>query len=279
MNTSNQGNLSVTGATNTGSLNVATDTYISGTLSNVGNIFLGSNLVCNKLMLGRDTQDFNSYYGFDLCAQDNGSPARFYRNAANGSNAVYFEGCKGSYYGMAGIGINAYWIGTTCIFHNPLKSAWGLHHNAHQNSDIFEFSYCQPNYAGKKQNFMTFSNIGSYLPNETVLTNYNVGVGINNTAIAYNLHLGVDSAAKPSSSTWTVPSDERLKTNISVADYDMCFSNVKSLDLKKYTYDSNVFPYESIGDYSKLGWIAQDVQPIFPKAINVIPEQYGLSMS
>lgn len=35
---------------------------------------------------------------------------------------------------------------------------------------------------------------------------------------------------------------------------------------------------QSVGsDHHRLGWIAQELEPIFPKAINVVPDLYGLS--
>jgi len=104
------------------------------------------------------------------------------------------------------------------------------------------------------------------------------GLGIGITPF-YQLHLSSDSAAKPATSTWTVSSDERLKTEIEVADYDRCYEIVKSLDLKSYNWNSNIPQLmQSVGtDHHRLGWIAQDIEPIFPKAINVVPDLYGLS--
>ena len=67
----------------------------------------------------------------------------------------------------------------------------------------------------------------------------------------------------------------KLKTDVAVADYAQCDGIVRQLDLKRFTWAESNVPY--IADKSKLGWIAQDVAPIFPKAITVVPEQYGLS--
>jgi hypothetical protein len=43
-----------------------------------------------------------------------------------------------------------------------------------------------------------------------------VGIGMSSVlgSITYNLQLGADSASKPTTSTWTVPSDSRLKRNV-----------------------------------------------------------------
>ena len=104
----------------------------------------------------------------------------------------------------------------------------------------------------------------------------NVGIGLTPT---FQLQLSTDSSAKPATSTWTVSSDERLKTNIEVADYDRCYEIVSKLDLKSYNWNSNIPQLmESVGsDQHRLGWIAQEVEPIFSKAICVVPELYGMS--
>lgn len=94
----------------------------------------------------------------------------------------------------------------------------------------------------------------------------NVGIGVTPT---YQLQLSTDSAAKPSTNTWTVASDERLKTNIVLADNDRCYEIVKALPLKRYTWKDEVYTPEQVADRSKLGWIAQDVEQVFAKAVGV----------
>lgn len=92
-------------------------------------------------------------------------------------------------------------------------------------------------------------------------------IGIGTTAPSYQLELSIDSAAKPSTSAWTVSSDERLKENIEAADLDICYNAVKSIPLKRYKWKDEVYSPEQIADRSKIGWIAQDVQAVFPKAV------------
>jgi hypothetical protein len=86
---------------------------------------------------------------------------------------------------------------------------------------------------------------------------------------SYQLQLSTDSAAKPSTNTWTVPSDERLKTDIILADLDRCYEIVRDLPLKRFTWRDDVYTAEQVPDRSKLGWIAQDVEKVFPKAITI----------
>lgn len=91
--------------------------------------------------------------------------------------------------------------------------------------------------------------------------------GIGTTTPSHLLELGLDSAAKPSSATWTVTSDQRLKTNITSANIDRCYEIVKQLPLRRYTWLSNVYDETVVKDRTKLGWIAQEVEKVFPKAV------------
>lgn len=93
-------------------------------------------------------------------------------------------------------------------------------------------------------------------------------VGIGTSSPSYQLQLSTDSAAKPSTSTWTISSDERLKENIEDADLDICYNAVKNIPLKRYKWKDEIYSAEQVADRSKIGWIAQDVQAVFPKAVS-----------
>ena len=95
----------------------------------------------------------------------------------------------------------------------------------------------------------------------------NGNIGLGTQVPAFQLQLSTDSAAKPSTSTWTVSSDERLKDNIVDANLDLCYDNIKNLKLKRYTWKDDVYTSEQVSDRSKLGWIAQEVETVFPKAV------------
>jgi len=92
-------------------------------------------------------------------------------------------------------------------------------------------------------------------------------VGIGDDTPSYQLELSTNSAAKPTSTLWTVPSDERLKDNIVLADLDMCYDIVQNLPLKRFKWKEDVYTDEQTDDRSVLGWIAQDVQNVFPKSV------------
>lgn len=93
----------------------------------------------------------------------------------------------------------------------------------------------------------------------------NVGIGTNNPA--YQLELTTDSAGKPTTNTWTTTSDERVKEDIKDADLDLCYNNVKNLKLKYFKWKDDFIDDHLVEDKHKLGWIAQEVETVIPKAV------------
>lgn len=116
--------------------------------------------------------------------------------------------------------------------------------------------------------------VGNSLITSNLYVMNNVGLGI--TEPLYQLHLSRDSAAKPASTTWAVSSDQRLKQNIEFADIDRCYDIVKNLPLKHYTWNEQYIPSSLVPDRSRIGWIAQEVESVFPKAVQSTP-LHGLS--
>lgn len=88
-----------------------------------------------------------------------------------------------------------------------------------------------------------------------------VGLGV--ASPDYQLHLSTDSAAKLSSSTWTVTSDARVKDHIKPADLDACYAAVKTLPLRTYTWN----PSFARSEGPMLGFIAQEVAEVFPQSV------------
>ena len=60
-------------------------------------------------------------------------------------------------------------------------------------------------------------------------------------------------------------SDSNIKENIESADLSICYSNINTLDLKRFNYISSYA--ESKYDKKQIGFIAQDVEKIFPNSI------------
>jgi hypothetical protein len=96
----------------------------------------------------------------------------------------------------------------------------------------------------------------------------NVGIGMS-PSVQFELSGAIGQ--KASGTTWANPSDERLKTNIVLADLQRCYDDIKALPLKRYTLKDDCFTAEQVKDRTLTGFIANDVQKIMPKAVNVIP--------
>ena len=123
------------------------------------------------------------------------------------------------------------------------------------------------NFTSSTVPFVIYQNCAA---NTLILSSSNVGVGTN--APAYLLHVNTDSAGKPGAGgLWTVVSDERIKKDIELADLDRCYEIVKYIPLKYFGWKDGVYTADQVKDRHNLGWIAQDVQKVFPKATSVIP--------
>jgi alpha-tubulin suppressor-like RCC1 family protein len=90
------------------------------------------------------------------------------------------------------------------------------------------------------------------------------------TTPLYQLELTTDYARKLTTSTWTIGSDERLKTDIETANVDRCVEIVQNLDLKYFKWE---FPNDSETgpDKHSLGWIAQEFAQFFPRSVETAP--------
>jgi hypothetical protein len=111
-------------------------------------------------------------------------------------------------------------------------------------------------------------------PTNTLYYNNAVGIGV--SATAYQLELSTDKAAKLTTSTWTVTSDQRLKEDIELANIDLCYSNLKRLPLMYYKWKDTAIPENIVPDRHKLGWLAQDVEHIFCKSV-MTQDKHGLT--
>ena len=85
-----------------------------------------------------------------------------------------------------------------------------------------------------------------------------------------NFQMNGEYAIKAGASAWQTNSDKRYKENIIDADLDICYNNIKNLKLKKYKYKDEILERPNT-DTSTLGWIAQDVETIFPKSVKESP--------
>lgn len=101
--------------------------------------------------------------------------------------------------------------------------------------------------------------------------NGRLGLGIQPTV---QLDLSTDGARKLTNGTWSTGSDYRIKEDIVDADIDRCYEIISNIKLKHYKWIPEIS--QKVSDKSQLGWIAQDVEMYFPKAVSK-SEEYGLS--
>jgi hypothetical protein len=78
------------------------------------------------------------------------------------------------------------------------------------------------------------------------------------------VQLGVDSAGKPTSSTWDTSSDRRAKDDITPVDPDAALALVRRVPLVRFRYNGQLGTPE--GDRG-IGVIAQDVQALMPASV------------
>jgi hypothetical protein len=95
-------------------------------------------------------------------------------------------------------------------------------------------------------------------------------VGINTATPQYELHVEGDIeqtsaiALKPTQGQWLVGSDRRIKENIELANINLCYSTAKEIHLYRYNFREG---YRAAADSNVLGFLAQNVQSYFPKAV------------
>ncbi len=65
---------------------------------------------------------------------------------------------------------------------------------------------------------------------------------------------------------WSTVSDKRIKENIERASYVKCYNNIDNLELYRFNYISELNSINK--DLKQLGYIAQEVNEIFPKSVS-----------
>ncbi len=106
---------------------------------------------------------------------------------------------------------------------------------------------------------------------ERVVIKNNGRVGIGTNTPTNQLTLSTNSAAKPTSSTWTISSDARLKTVD--GNYTRGLADVLKLNTIKYHYNkgnARNLPTEEQG----YGFVAQELQQVYPEAVKENEDGY-----
>jgi alpha-tubulin suppressor-like RCC1 family protein len=120
----------------------------------------------------------------------------------------------------------------------------------------------------------------TYSPIDTSV--YHLGnVGIMTKTPSYqleinnNIYVSATAFTGSSQTNWVILSDKRIKENIVKASYETCFENVKNIELYRFNFKANTV---NTNDFNQLGFIAQEVRNIFPKAVevNMIQDNNGI---
>ncbi|MBM3120288.1 MAG: hypothetical protein FJ006_12235, partial [Chloroflexi bacterium] len=113
---------------------------------------------------------------------------------------------------------------------------------------------------------LQIANTHNFVANGIVAHNTYISsnVGIGTTSPSYQLQLSADSAAKPTSSTWTIASDIRIKDV--VGPYNRGLAEILQINPILYTYkENNALGIIDPGQH--IGIAAQEVQKVIPEAI------------
>ena len=94
-----------------------------------------------------------------------------------------------------------------------------------------------------------------------VQDNGNVGIGVMNPT--FRLQLDTDSAAKPGTATWSVPSDAALKDPASISDFSDGLDVIRQVRPVRYRYNGNA----GLPATGQIGVIAQEIAPVMPYSI------------
>ena len=99
--------------------------------------------------------------------------------------------------------------------------------------------------------------------NTKIYISGSLGIGSSNPVYSIESHGVIYSSAGGitgnASTYWTTVSDRRIKSNIEFASNEICFENVKNIDLYNFNYIGK--------DNKQYGFIAQEVAKYYPKAI------------
>jgi hypothetical protein len=90
---------------------------------------------------------------------------------------------------------------------------------------------------------------------------------LNQITIGRNMGWAVCSVFKGNNgTTWDVTSDHRIKENIKKANLNICYDNVKNINLYRFNY-KDAFGNGTHRDRTQLGFVAQQVNLYYPKSI------------
>jgi hypothetical protein len=147
----------------------------------------------------------------------------------------------------------------------------------YQIKSVFQQPLTDPRMNMAAQNSSILFNISSVEIRHVYNTIHKCMVGLNITPTNFALDLGYGDARKPVGALWITSSDSRVKTEISTPDTTAIWSSIQGLELVSYDYISSYIETYAVKHGSnQLGFISQQVAPLFPTAIHEGPK-FGYS--
>jgi len=125
-------------------------------------------------------------------------------------------------------------------------------------------------------NTLTINNSGTH-DSVSSINSIAVGnfVGINKTNPLFQLDVGgeINASIALLANGVTYTSDRRIKTNISSASLELCYSNILDLPLRSFSFIPG-FCEDKI-DKNQIGFIADELSTLFPKSVHTRPVSVG----
>ena len=193
-------------------------------------------------------------------------PTGVWHQSSDGKNRLYFATNGDTYYGS---GINYIWYDGLGNVRQQLVCSDTT------SGGTTEFRLRSPDNT-RYFDILCYTNNVSYIDTGPAIGAYEFRIGgggmlaIANTA-NYNGFQGITvvqgNAQKPGGGSWATYSDRRVKTNIEPANVDLCYDTVKKLPLQRFEFTPEYVANTQVQDTKVVGWIADDVERVFPKAV------------
>lgn len=246
-----------------------TSTSITASLSaNMGRALRNANAIGENALISNTTGQYNTAFGISALQKNTTGPQ---------NTAVGFMGMQENLSGGQNIAIGTYTL---------ISNTSGSSNIAIGNSALPNNTQGNGNTAVGAGNVLLFN----------ATANYNTAVGYsaatmdssansysNSTCIGANSYisgsnqvsLGNNQITQLRCNVQTISSlsDSRLKEDIERADTKLCLEAVKNLPITRYKYKDFV---GTKLDKHVTGWMADDVEKVFPKAVQLTDEQYPM---
>jgi hypothetical protein len=98
-----------------------------------------------------------------------------------------------------------------------------------------------------------------------VMSNGRVGIGVASPGYTLDVNGSINASVGVYSNGTFLTSDRRIKEDIEDANLDICYSNIKSLPLRRFAFVSSI--QQTKIDGKQIGFIADEVNTVFPKSV------------